>query len=98
MAADFDAPRRSDDADPGEDSLEQLKVQQAEARSVLDADETDLAEALELPGADLSGEELTIRVVPKQATSSPARRASWCTTAASSPPHGTHQPVCTECA
>ena len=34
-----------------------------------DVDETELAESLELPGADLSnlsGEELTVRVLPKQ--------------------------------
>jgi len=30
-------------------------------------DETDTAESFELPGADLSGEELTVRVLPKQA-------------------------------
>ena len=29
-------------------------------------DEAELNENLELPGADLSGEELTVRVVPKQ--------------------------------
>ncbi len=30
-------------------------------------DESDTAESFELPGADLSGEELSVRVVPKQA-------------------------------
>jgi hypothetical protein len=33
----------------------------------IDVDETDTAEGFELPGADLSGEELSVRVVPKQA-------------------------------
>ncbi len=98
MADDFDAPRRSDDADPGEDSLEQLKAQQAEARSVLDADETDLAEALELPGADLSDEELTIRVVPKQANEFTCSSCFLVHHRSQLAPHGTHQPVCTECA
>ena len=32
----------------------------------VDIDEEEAAENLELPGADLSGEELTVRVVPKQ--------------------------------
>ena len=32
----------------------------------IDVDEAEAAETLELPGADLSGEELTVRVVPKQ--------------------------------
>ena len=53
-----------------EDSLEELKARRAEARSgSIDVDETELAESLELPGADLSslsGEELTVRVLPKQ--------------------------------
>jgi len=37
------------------------------AAAVIDVDETDTAESFELPGADLSGEELSVRVVTKQA-------------------------------
>ena len=33
----------------------------------VDEDEVEAAEAFELPGADLSHEELTVRVLPKQA-------------------------------
>ena len=44
------------------------KARRNEAQSsVVDIDETDTAESFELPGADLSGEELSVRVVPKQA-------------------------------
>ena len=32
----------------------------------VDIDEAEAAENLELPGADLSGEELTVRVLPRQ--------------------------------
>ena len=68
MATDYDTPRRNEADDMGEDSLEELKARRAEAQSgSVDIDETDLAEALELPGADLSGEELTVKVLPKQA-------------------------------
>jgi len=35
--------------------------------SSVDVDETDQAEGFELPGADLSGEELSVRVLPRQA-------------------------------
>ena len=60
--------READDL--AEDSLEELKARRAEAQSgSIDVDETELAESLELPGADLSnlsGEELTVRVLPKQ--------------------------------
>jgi hypothetical protein len=71
MATDYDAPRRGDVDEMSEDSLEELKARRAEAQSgTIDIDETELNESLELPGADLSnlsGEELTVRVLPKQA-------------------------------
>lgn len=67
MATDYDAPRRNDDADLGEDSLEELKSRRVDQQSgVVDVDEADLAESQELPGADLSGEELTVKVLPMQ--------------------------------
>ena len=51
-----------------EDSLEELKARRNEAQSaVVDVDESESAENFELPGADLSGEELSVRVIPKQA-------------------------------
>jgi Domain of unknown function (DUF4193) len=68
MATDYDTPRRTDESELGEDSIEELKARRAEAQAgTVDVDETDLAESLELPGADLSGEELTVRVLPRQA-------------------------------
>lgn len=68
MATDYDAPRRNETDEMGEDSLEELKARRNEAQSAaVDVDETDTAESFELPGADLSGEELTVRVLPKQA-------------------------------
>jgi len=67
MATDYDTPRKTDD-ELDSDSLEELKARRADlAASSVDVDETELAENLELPGADLSGEELTVRVVPRQA-------------------------------
>ncbi len=67
MATDYDTPRKTDD-ELNEDSLEELKARRADASSgVVDVDETELAENLELPGADLSNEELSVRVLPRQA-------------------------------
>src|SRR6201990_775114 len=67
MATDYDAPRRNETDDMAEDSLDELKARRNEAQSsVVDVDESDTAESFELPGADLSGEELSVRVVPKQ--------------------------------
>jgi Domain of unknown function (DUF4193) len=70
MATDYDAPRRGDVDELSEDSLEELKARRADTKSgTIDIDETELNESLELPGADLSslsGEELTMRVLPQQ--------------------------------
>src|ERR1035437_4297678 len=68
MATDYDAPRRTESDEVSEDSPDELKARRHEAQSsAVDVDETDTAESFELPGADLSGEELSVRVVPKQA-------------------------------
>lgn len=67
MATDYDAPRKTEE-DLSEDSIEALKARGTEKPSaVVDEDESDLAEGYELPGADLSGEELLVRVLPAQA-------------------------------
>lgn len=67
MAADYDAPRKSDE-EISEDSLEELKSRRNDKNSGnVDEDEVEAAEAFELPGADLSHEELTVRVLPRQA-------------------------------
>jgi hypothetical protein len=50
-----------------QDSLEELKPDKAATRGPgIDADEADLAEGFEVPGADLSKEELLVHVVPVQ--------------------------------
>lgn len=68
MATDYDAPRKVDD-EAGEDSIEELKTRRTEKSSsaAVDLDESDLADAFELPGADLSNEELQVQVLPAQA-------------------------------
>jgi len=66
-STDYDAPRRSV-VDLDEDSLEELQGRRTSAQSpMVDPDEAEEAEAFELPGADLSGEELTVSVVPMRA-------------------------------
>ena len=63
MATDYDAPRKSDE-EMSEDSLEELKTRRNDKNSL--EDEVEAAESFELPGADLSHEELTVRVLPRQ--------------------------------
>jgi hypothetical protein len=71
VATDYDAPRRNQTEDTDDDSLEALTARRTDTQSsTADVDETDLNEPLELPGADLSNlseDELTVRVMPKQA-------------------------------
>ena len=56
MATDYDTPRKTDE-ELNEESIEELKARRADAQSgQVDIDEAELAETLELPGADLSGE------------------------------------------
>ena len=67
MATDYDAPRKTDE-EMSEDSIEELKTRRNDQKSgTVDEDEVEAAEAFELPGADLSHEELTVRVLPRQA-------------------------------
>lgn len=68
MATDYDAPRKTDE-DISEESLEELKTRRTATTqsAVVDEDEAEAADSFELPGADLSGEELLVRVLPAQA-------------------------------
>jgi len=67
VATDYDTPRKTDD-EIGEDSIEELKARRVDkSAAVVDIDEADTAESFELPGADLSNEELSVRVLPRQA-------------------------------
>jgi hypothetical protein len=66
MATDYDAPRKTDDEIAAE-SLETLHATQAaKTQTAVDIDENEIAESLELPGADLSGEVLAVHVIPIQ--------------------------------
>ena len=67
MATDYDAPRKNEE-DQSEESLEELKARRHDKNSgKVDEDEAEAAEGFELPGADLSNEELSVRVLPRQA-------------------------------
>jgi Domain of unknown function (DUF4193) len=69
MATDYDAPRNKTDEESQADSLEALQASRSGGgaqAAVIDVDENDTAEGIDLPGADLSGEELTVIVIPEQ--------------------------------
>jgi Domain of unknown function (DUF4193) len=68
MATDYDAPRVKDNDDSAEESLDAIAARRREVDvAVLDVDDGDAVDSIALPDVDLSGEELTVRVVPKQA-------------------------------
>jgi hypothetical protein len=68
MATDYDAPRNKTEEESPAESLEALQASRGGGAqtAVIDVDENDTAEGIDLPGADLSGEELTVIVVPEQ--------------------------------
>lgn len=65
MATDYDEPRLKD-GEQDHQSLEGLASQRGAQTAILDLEEVDTAEGIDLPGADLSGEELLIQVIPVQ--------------------------------
>ena len=98
MATDYDAPRKTDD-DLSEDSLEELKARRVDkASSTVDVDETEQAEGFELPGADLSGEELSVRVLPRQADEFTCSRCFLVHHRSQLASNQAGQMVCRECA
>ncbi|OBK77594.1 DUF4193 domain-containing protein [Mycobacterium sp. 1164985.4] len=69
MATDYDAPRVKETDDSVDESLEAIAARRREKVdvAVLDVDDGDAVDSIVLPDMDLSGEELTVRVLPKQA-------------------------------
>ena len=95
MATDYDAPRKTDEEE-NEESLENLKAQHAsKVSSSVDADEADLNESLELPGADLSDESIT---VPKQVDEFTCSRCFLVHHRSTLAKEVKGQPICNDCA
>ncbi|MEU4835489.1 DUF4193 domain-containing protein [Streptosporangium sp. NPDC023615] len=98
MATDYDSPRKTDD-DLSEDSLQELQARRTDKSSgSIDIDETDLAESLELPGADLSNEELSLRVIPRQADEFTCARCFLVHHRSQLAVERNNQQICRECA
>jgi hypothetical protein len=98
MATDYDAPRR-DEAELGEDSLEELKARRVDSQSgSVDVDEVDMPEAFELPGGDLADEELTVKVVPMQQDEFRCSRCFLVHHRSQLAGERNGEPICRECA
>ena len=97
MATDYDTPRKTDD-DLAEDSLEEIKARRTKATIGL----VDLGEGesgpIQLPGADLSEEDLAVWVLPRQADEFTCTRCFLVQHRSRLARHAHHDPVCQECA
>ena len=65
MAVDYDA-RRADAAGGSDQALPEFLPGSTPQRREVDIDESDSVEPFELPGADLSGERLSVSIIPMQ--------------------------------
>ncbi len=98
MATDYDAPRKNDD-DINSDSIEELKTRRVDKNSSsVETDEAEQAEGFELPGADLSGVELSVRVLPRQADEFTCSKCFLVHHRSQLAKEVGGLPVCTECA
>jgi hypothetical protein len=95
---DYDAPRRPI-VDLEDESLEELKARRTAAQSpAVDVDEAQAAEGFELPGADLSDEELTVKVVPMLADEFRCSRCFLVHHRSQLVVHSSGDDICRECA
>lgn len=93
---DYDTPRQ---AAVEEDSLEELQARRTTGQSATaDLDGPDPAETFELPGADLSDEELTVAVVPMQADEFRCGSCFLVHHRSQLAMQRNGEPICTECA
>jgi hypothetical protein len=66
MATDYDAPRLREGEDDKPESIEELRASNARTAVDLLGDDVEAVDGHTLPGADLSGEQLEVRVLPRQ--------------------------------
>lgn len=97
MATDYDSPRKTDD-DLGEDSLQELQARRTDKSAGIIDEDLDAGEVAELPGADLSNEELTFKVIPRQADEFTCSSCFLVHHRSQLAKEKNGEPICTECA
>jgi len=98
MATDYDAPRKVDE-DVEQESIQELQSRRSDKTSAsVDEDEAEAAEGYELPGADLSDQELAVRVLPRQADEFTCSRCFLVHHRSQLAYEKNGEMVCTECA
>lgn len=97
MSTDYDTPRKNED-DLAEESIEELKATRTKTHTGLaDVEEPD-TDSLELPGADLSGEQLTVQVLPRQADEFTCSQCFLVQHRSRLARHTRNEWICTDCA
>ena len=99
VITDYDAPRRSI-LEVDTESLDALSAAaKTSSRSPdVDLEEDDTAEGIDLPGADLSGEVLTLPVVPRRADEFTCTSCFLVQHRSRIAGHSAGRPVCLDCA
>ena len=98
---DYDAPRRTTLEEADTESLDALStaVKTAARSPDVDLEDSDTAEGIDLPGADLSGEVvLTMPVVPQRADEFTCTSCFLVQHRSRIAAHTPARPVCTDCA
>ena len=100
VTTDYDAPRRSTLQDVDTETLDALTAAATTAARSPDVDleEEDTAEGIDLPGADLSGEVLTMPVVPRRADEFTCPSCFLVQHRSRIAGHSAGRPVCLDCA
>ena len=100
VTTDYDAPRRSTLQDVDTETLDALTAAaKTAARSPdVDLEEEDTAEGIDPPGADLSGEVLTMPVVPRRADEFTCTSCFLVQHRSRIAGHSAGRPVCLDCA
>jgi hypothetical protein len=98
MAIDYDSPRRGVDVLENDVDVASIgRVARSTARTV-DLDAPDVVESVDLPGADLSGEELVVVVEPMRADEFRCARCFLVQARHLVAEHARTGPVCRDCA
>ena len=100
VTTDYDAPRRSTLEEADTETLDALSAAaKTSSRSPdVDLEEDDTAEGIDLPGADLSGEVLTMPVIPRRADEFTCTACFLVQHRSRIAGHSAGRPVCLDCA
>ena len=100
ITTDYDAPRRNTLEESDTESPDTLTTaaKTAAQNPDVDLDDSDTAEGIELPGADLSGEVLTMPVIPQQADEFTCTSCFLVQHRSRIAGHSAGRPVCLDCA